>query len=540
MLVIPFRATLRSALRVLFLACCAAVMPVSADNITFDFPETYSHTNPWTGAYYINLTFKCYLGCPNTTGIQYRINTNTVSAATTWKYTNQQNNVVFPVATIPGSGNGPYKYTSVVKTFIFTLEEKNGAAAWTTVDTQEIKITLKADTVNYNPSGNPSILFPSKIVVVTLKSGGPSAGKTRVDNATLPANLPPADQGELSDLFSYVPDYSNGVASTATNIPVGVRNLNIPVGGAWQRIRTNTGVTGSSGWPSWLGNGDTTARNSIGSGRGFFWSPELPKASGDPPVLNSFNWGTGAGGGAWASAGPAGNTLDMAFPKGYVPKEVDLRHPAAPNNGSLDVDPCFAAALSENGGLPPGMGPDPGTPPDGVTPGGEVPLPTSPGTLPGIEPGTVLPPGVTPPAGGGGGGSDGGGVSTPGGGGGGGGGGVVIGPPPPVAPEGKAPAEPGEGLPGDSAANAHADGLAGKLRNAATSVQNALEGLIGRGKVTPPTFGQPGDWTFSFQLGGREYVTTIPTTHAPVIRALLLFTITVFFLIGCYNLLAGK
>lgn len=528
----PLRANFGASLWILFVACAASLINLAqAEIVEWDFGSVTKQTS-YQPTVVGNVKFKVYTGCPDVSKT-YTLSTPNgnvnMTTARLQKYEYTSANETFAMQGTYGPGPAGF---NVQKNYTFSLIQSGTP---TPVDTQTV--TIKVSGTMYFGAGGAAVPgIGEQEIVITLKPGGPAAGKSRIDNNHLDPEEP--DEGQLLDVFSYLPNYNPVTGDLIT--PKGVTGPNgvgmtIPVGAGWQRIRVGSGTVPS---PTWLNSAGNVAESGIGSGKGYFVSPNLTASGGDPVTVPDFHWSTGANG-TNVSGGVPGNTLDLNFPKGYVPKETDMRGEQPTPPSSLNLDPCFAYAAADNGLPPPGVGPeDPNTPVD-VTPP-EIPLPGTPPTQPGLEPGTVLPPGIVLPPGGGGTGGGGGTVTTPGGGGGGGagGGGIVV--TPPTAPEGKAPAQPGQGLPDDDAAQAHSDGLADRFRNGVGQIQDALGGLLGKGKISPPNFNPSADWTLTITINGQVHSIVIPTQHAHVIRAIFKLLFTAIFLLACYNLFFGK
>jgi hypothetical protein len=92
-------------------------------------------------------------------------------------------------------------------------------------------------------------------------------------------------------------------------------------------------------------------------------------------------------------------------------------------------------------------------------------------------------------------------------------------------------------LPDDNGDMQLASELAKGTSDSAASVQQAAEGLIGWASLSPTNFGTAGEWNVAFPVAGTVYTMTIPTDHAPLIRAILLLVVTAVFIGACLRLL---
>ncbi len=210
-----------------------------------------------------------------------------------------------------------------------------------------------------------------------------------------------------------------------------------------------------------------------------------------------------------------GENYTYRFPPNYRGPTVDATAPPPPAGESPDPTPCFAMAWEDLGNDSGGEDPDPVA---------EAPPAAEDPELPGL-------PGETG-SGGGGGVTGGSSVAPPSGGIGSNTG--SEGTPEPSDPNYEA----GKPLPGEGAAEAEANRLAREHADNVAEVQESAEGLMGWATIGEGAFGQAGEWTVPvLQTNGQVFAMTIPTDHAPIVRALLLLLVHAMFIIAVFKLL---
>ena len=424
---------------------------------------------------------------------------------------------------------GPFNSTFQEKTATIT------GTAWLTLsgqvkDSHSFTFVVKAKIRYVAGAAGHDQIKRSQAVTASLKPGGPGAGLGRIPQP-IPED-PEVDPEELN-VGTYVPPWATDPQGRPYQ-PTGPA-YTLPGGqtGTWGGGANWSQVTvpgGGSGVPGWFSSGfPGSAIVTDNDGGKWLIGGQLP-APGGGLRDGGFSNGTvtrmpdgSVRISAWGESG-AGWSTDWIIPPGTNPKEIDGL-PEEEESGSSDpVDPCFYVGYTDATGDPP-----PGTtPPEDPDP--ETPTPPPPGTT--VQTPTL--PGGTSGGGGGGGGSEGVGpiVTLPG-----------YQPPPPAPSNPGGPGDtgetpqPGEPLPEDSQPSTDAKKMAADYLDGVAKTQTSVEKLMGWATVTQFNPGVAGDWVVNLQISGQTFGMVIPTTHAPLIRAILLFLLRVMFVVSVFRLL---